>query len=197
MTDYFEYKQQMEDLQKLAEIDTAHKLTVDMQQEAAKYTKLAELAANDEIRVLRDSLRGRWTYLLYLTTGASKWLSMSKENLTDSCEEKEHFDNLTDRISEALGTEIEITGVSFLGLNNAATYIKFNLKNDLFSREFELAVPDTEKLHKNNLLELEYGKVKLCIRDKVNPSIWNWICSSYILSELQAKFKDFITPKPI
>ena len=197
MTDYFEYKQQMEDLQKLAEIDTAHKLTVDMQQEAAKYTKLAELAANDEIRVLKDNLRGRWTYLLYLTTGASKWLSMSKENLTDSCKEKEHFDNLTDRISEALGTEIEITGVSFLGLNNAATYIKFNLKNDLFSREFELAVPDTEKLHKNNLLELEYGKVKLCIRDKVNPSIWNLICSSYILSELQAKFKNFITPKPI
>lgn len=197
MTDYFEYKQQMKDFQKLAEIDTAHKLVADLQQEAAKYTKLAELAANDEIRVLRDSLRGRWTYLLYLTTGASKWLSMSKENLTDSCEEKEHFDNLTDRISEALGAEIEITGVSFLGFDNAAAYITFNLKNDLFSREFELTVPDTEKLHKNNLLELDYGKVKLCVRDKVNPSIWNLICSSYILSELQAKFKDFITPKPI
>ena len=197
MTDYFEYKQQMEDFQKLAEIDTAHKLVVDLQQEAAKYTKLAELAANDEIRVLRDSLRGRWTYLLYLTTGASKWLSMSKENLTDSCEEKEHFDNLTDRISEALGAEIEITGVSFLGFDNAAAYITFNLKNDLFSREFELTVPDTEKLHKNNLLELNYGKAKLCVRDKVNPSIWNSIGSSYILSELQAKFKDFITPKPV
>lgn len=197
MTDYFEYKQQMEDFQKLAEIDTAHKLVADLQQEAAKYTKLAELAANDEIRVLRDSLRGRWTYLLYLTTGASKWLSMSKENLTDSCEEKEHFDNLTDRISEALGAEIEITGVSFLGFDNAAAYITFNLKNDLFSREFELTVPDTEKLHKNNLLELNYGKAKLCVRDKVNPSIWNSIGSSYILSELQAKFKDFITPKPV
>ena len=197
MTDYFEYKQQMEDFQKLAEIDTAHKLVADLQQEAAKYTKLAELAANDEIRVLRDSLRGRWTYLLYLTTGASKWLSMSKENLTDSCEEKEHFDNLTDRISEALGAEIEITGVSFLGLNNAAAYITFNFKNDPFNREFELTIPDTEKLHKNNLLELDYGKVKLCVRDKVNPSIWNSIGSSYILSELQAKFKDFITPKPV
>lgn len=197
MTDYFECKQQMEDLQKLAEIDTAHKLVADMQQEAAKYTKLAELAANDEIRVLRDSLRGRWTYLLYLTTGASKWLSMSKENLTDSCEEKEHFDSLVDRISEALGTEIEITGISFLGPNNAAAYIAFNLKNDLFNREFELAIPDTEKLHKNNLLELDYGKVKLCVRDKVNPSIWNLIGSSYILSELQAKFKDSITPKPV
>lgn len=197
MTDYFEYKQQMEDFQKLAEIDTAHKLVADLQQEAAKYTKLAELAANDEIRVLRDSLRGRWTYLLYLTTGASKWLSISKENLTDSCEEKEHFDNLTDRISEALGAEIEITGVSFLGFDNAAAYITFNLKNDLFSREFELTVPDTEKLHKNNLLELNYGKAKLCVRDKVNPSIWNSIGSSYILSELQAKFKDFITPKPV
>ena len=197
MTDYFEYKQQMEDFQKLAEIDTAHKLVADLQQEAAKYTKLAELAANDEIRVLRDSLRGRWTYLLYLTTGASKWLSMSKENLTDSCEEKEHFDNLTDRISEALGAEIEITGVSFLGLNNAAAYITFNFKNDPFNREFELTIPDTEKLHKNNLLELDYGKVKLCVRDKVNPSIWNSIGSSYILSELQAKFKAFITPKPV
>ena len=197
MTDYFEYKQQMEDLQKLAEIDTAHKLAAGMQQEAAKYAKLAELAANDEIRVLRDNLRERWTYLLYLAAGASKWLSMSKENLADSCEEKEHFDNLVDRISEALDTEIEITEVSFLGLNNAVAYIAFNLKNDLFNREFELAIPDTEKLHKNNLLELDYGKVKLCIRDKVNPSIWNLICSSYILSELQAKFKDFITPKPI
>ena len=197
MTDYFEYKQQMEDLQKLAEINTAHKLAADMQQEAVKYTKLAELAATDEIRVLRDSLRGRWTYLLYLTTGASKWLSMPKENLTDSCEEKEHFDNLVDRISEALGIEIEITEISFLGLNNAAAYITFNLKNDLFSREFELTVPDTEKLHKNNLLELNYGKVQLCVRDKVNPSIWNSIGSSYILSELQAKFKDSITPKPV
>ena len=187
----------MEDLQKLAEIDTAHKLAADMQQEAAKYTKLAELAANDEIRVLRDSLRGRWTYLLYLTAGASKWLSMSKENLTDNCEEKEHFDNLTDRISEALGTEIKITGVSFLGPNNAAVYIIFNLKNDLFNREFELIIPDTEKLHKNNLPELDYGKVKLCVRDKVNPSIWNLIGSSYILSELQAKFKNFIIPKPV
>ena len=197
MTDYFEYKQQMEDLQKLAEIDTAHKLAADMQQEAAKYTKLAELAANDEIRVLRDSLRGRWTYLLYLTTGASKWLSMSKENLIDSCEEKEHFDNLTDRISEALDTKIEITGISFLGSDNVAAYITFNIKNDLFNREFELTIPDTEKLHKNNLLELDYGKVKLCVRDKVNLSIWNLIGSSYILSELQAKFKDFIIPKPV
>ena len=197
MTDYFEYKQQMEDLQKLAEIDTAHKLAADMQQEAAKYTKLAELAANDEIRVLRDSLRGRWVYLLYLTTGANKWLNMPKENQVDTCEEKEHFDNLTDRISEALDTEIEITGISFLEPNNAAAYIAFNLKNDLFNREFELAIPDTEKLHKNNLLELDYGKAKLCIRDKVNPSIWNSIGSSYIISELQAKFKDFIIPKPV
>lgn len=32
MTAYFEYKQQMEDFQKLDEIDTAHKLTVDMRQ---------------------------------------------------------------------------------------------------------------------------------------------------------------------
>ena len=197
MTDYFEYKQQMEDLQKLAEIDTAHKLAADMQQEAAKYAKLAELAANDEIRVLRDNLRGRWTYLLYLTTGASKWLSMPKENLTNSCEEKEHFDSLVHRISETLGIEIEITEISFLGPNNAAAYIAFNLKNDLFNREFELAIPDTEKLHKDNLLELDYGKVKLCVRDKVNPSIWNSIGSSYILSELQAKFKDSITPKPV
>ena len=197
MTDYFEYKQQMEDLQKLAEIDTAHKLAADMQQEAAKYAKLAELAANDEIRVLRDNLRGRWTYLLYLTTGASKWLSMPKENLTNSCEEKEHFDSLVHRISETLGIEIEITEISFLGPNNAAAYIAFNLKNDLFNREFELAIPDTEKLHKDNLLELDYGKVKLRVRDKVNPSIWNSIGSSYILSELQAKFKDSITPKPV
>ena len=197
VTDYFECKQQMEDLRKLAEIDTAHKLAVNMQQEAAKYAKLAELAANDEIRVLRDSLRGRWVYLLYLTTGANKWLNMPKENQADTCEEKEHFDNLTDRISEALDTEIEITGISFLGFNNVAAYITFTIKNDFFDREFELTIPDTEKLHKNNLLELDYGKVKLCVRDYVNSSVWNLICSSYILSDLQAKFKDFITPKPV
>ena len=197
MTDYFEYRQQMEDLQKLAEIDTAHKLAVDMQQEAAKYAKLAELAADDEIRVLRDSLRGRWVYLLYLTAGANKWLSMPKENLPKVCEEKEHFDNLTDRISEALDTEIEITGISFLGFDNVAAYITFNIKNDHFDREFELTVPDTEKLCKNNLLELDYGKVKLCIKDYINSSVWNLICSSYNLSDLQAKFKDFITPKPV
>ena len=112
MEDFVEYQKKLEDEKALFNIEQAHNLTVEMQHEADKYAKLAELAFNSELDVLKNSLRGKWLFLTYPISGASKWLHMlSSDEKIDGrkkYEEKEQYEYLTRRISELLDEEIEI-----------------------------------------------------------------------------------------
>lgn len=199
MEDWAEYRQKVEDQQKLFEIETANKLSEDMTKEAAKYAKLAQLALNDKIEVMKNNLRGRWLYLTYPVKSAQKWLSMKDQEL-DKCkkyDEKDSFEYLTHKIEDLLDLKIEITDISFLGYDEAAYFIKFTLKEGFSGSEYELSIPETEKLNKNNLDELCEGKLRLMVRSDTNPCCWNYICTSYDKEELKNKFKEFLTPKPV
>lgn len=199
MEEWFEYKQKIEDQQKLLEIEAANKLSEDMAKEAAKYAKLAALALNDKISVMKNVLRGRWIYLTYSVKGAQKWLSMRDQKLDGrkKYDEKDSFEFLTRQIEELLDLKIEITEISILGYDESAFFIKFTLKEDPFNREYELSVPDTEKLNKNNLDELCEGKLRINVRSSENSCCWNYICASYDKEELKNKFKEFLTPVPV
>lgn len=199
MEEWFEYKQKIEDQQKLLEIEAANKLSEDMAKEAAKYAKLAALALNDKISVMKNVLRGRWLYLTYSVKGAQKWLSMRDQKLDGrkKYDEKDSFEFLTHQIEELLDLKIEITEISILGYDESAFFIKFTLKDDPFNREYELSVPDTEKLNKNNLDELCEGKLRINVRSSGNSCCWNYICASYDKEELKNKFKEFLTPVPV
>ncbi len=197
--EWFEYRQRIEDQQKLLEIETANKLSEDMAKEAAKYAKLAQLALKDKISVMKNALRGRWLYLTYPVKGAQKWLSMKDQKLDGrkKYDEKDSFEYLTKQIEELLDLKIEITDISILGYDEAAFFIKFTITGDPFCREYELSVPETEKLNKDNLTELCEGKLKLTVRSSANSCCWNYICASYDKEELKNKFKEWLTPRPV
>ena len=199
MEDWAEYRQKVEDQQKLFEIETANKLSEDMAKEAAKYAKLAQLALNDKIAVMKNNLRGRWLHLTYPVKSAQKWLSMKDQELDKrkKYDEKDSFEYLTHKIEDLLDLKIEITDISVLGYDEAAYFIRFTLKEGFSSSEYELSVPETEKLNKNNLDELCEGKLKLMVRSDTNSCCWNYICASYDKEELKNKFKEFLTPKPV
>lgn len=197
--EWIDYRQRVEDQQKLLEIEAASKLSEDMAKEAAKYAKLAELALSDKIRTMKNVLRGRWLHLTYPVKGAQKWLSMKDQKLDrrKNYDEKTLFDCLTRHIEELLDLKIEITDISVLGYDEVAFFIRFTIKGDPFGREYELSVPETEKLNKDNLDELCEGKLKLNIRSSTNSCCWNYICASYDTEELKSKFKEFLTPTPV
>ena len=197
--EWFEYRQRIEDQQKLLEIETANKLSEDMAKEAAKYAKLAELALKDKISTIKNVLRGRWLYLTYAVKPSQKWLSMRDQKLDGrkKYDEKDSFEYLTHQIEELLDLKIEITDISVLGYDEAAFYVKFKVSEDPFGREYELAIPETEKLSKNNLDELCEGKLRINVRSSENSCVWNYIWASYDKEELKNKFKEFLTPKPV
>lgn len=197
--EWFEYRQRIEDQQKLLEIEAANKLSEDMAKEAAKYAKLAKLALRDKISVMKNVLRGRWLYLTYAVKPSQKWLSMKDQKLDGrkKYEEKDSFEYLTHQIEELLGLKIEITDISVLGYDEAAFYVKFKTPEDHFGREFELAIPETERLNENNLDELCDGKLRINVRASENSCVWNYIWASYDKEELKNKFKEWLTPKPV
>lgn len=197
--EWIEHRQKAEDQQKLLEIETASKLSEDMAKEAAKYAKLAELALSDKIKTMKDVLRGRWLHLTYPVKSAQKWLSMKDQKLDrrKNYDEKNLFDCLTRHIEELLDLKIEITDISVLGYDEVAFFIRFTLKEDPFGREYELSVPETEKLNKDNLDELCEGKLRLSVKSSTNSCCWNYVCASYDTEELKSKFKEFLTPTPV
>lgn len=199
MEDFVEYQKKLEDEKALFNIEQAHNLTVEMQHEADKYAKLAELAFNNELDVLKNSLRGKWLFLTYPVVGASKWLHMlSSDEKIDGrkkYEEKEQYEYLTRRISELLDEEIELLEITFFGYDCSGYNVVFKLKNDSFERKFELVIPETERLNKDNLDYFNYGKLRISCQ--LRPSCWDYIYSSYNVEELKNKFKEWLTPKPM
>lgn len=199
MEDFLEYQKKLEDEKMLFNIEQAHNLTVEMKNEANKYAKLAELAFNNELDVLKNSLRGRWLSLSYPVQGASKWLNMlssgEKIDGRKKYEEKELYENLVHRISELLDEDVEILEINFYGYERSAYDVVFKLKNDFFERKFELVIPETERLNKDNLDYCNYGKLRISYQPR--PSCWDYICSSYNKEDLKNKFKEWLTPKPM
>lgn len=199
MEDFLEYQKKLEDEKALFNIEQAHNLTVEMRNEANKYAKLAELAFNNELDVLKNTLRGKWLFLTYPVLGASKWLHMlSSDEKIDGrkkYEEKEQYEYLTRRISELLDEEIEILEITFFGYECSAYNVVFKLKNDFFERKFELVIPETERLNKDNLDYCNYGKLRISCQ--LRPPCWDCIYSSYNVEELKNKFKEWLTPKPM
>lgn len=165
MEDFLEYQKKLEDENALFNIERAHNLTVEMRNEANKYDKLAELAFNNELDVLKNTLRGKWLFLTYPVSGASKWLHMlSSDEKIDGrkkYEEKEQYEYLTRRISELLDEEIELLEITFYGHDCSAYDVVFKLKNYPFERKFELVIPETERLNKDNLDYCNYGKLRI------------------------------------
>ena len=154
--DFFEILKADDERKKFLAVEQAHELTLEMEKEAAKYMKLAQLAFDDELSILKDALRGRYLHLTYPIHGTAKWLKMlnSGEKIDNrkKYEEKEHFEYLTHRISEMLGYHIHIQEIRYFGWGENAFEVIFKIQDDTFDRLYELTIPDTEKLDREHLL---------------------------------------------
>lgn len=199
MTDPFELQREFEEEKDLFKIKQAHDLTLEMKNELAKYQKLVSLVEQDEINTMKNVLRGRWLYLIYPIENANKWLQKIKNNEKvdhrKKSDEESAFKYLTSKINELLDCNIEITDISFLGYGHEAYYVRFKIKEDDFSRDFELCIPDTEKLQKDNLDHLSYGKLRLSYQS--SSCCWDSICMSYHTEDIKQKLKEWLTPIPV
>lgn len=197
--DFFEYQRVAEEQKKFLAIEQAHELTLEMEKEATKYMKLAQLAFEDELSILKDTLRGRYLHLTYAVHGASKWLKMlnsgEKIDHRKRYEEKEQFEYLTHRISDMLGYHIDIQEIRYFGWGEIAFEIVFKIQDDAFGHLYELTIPDTEKLDREHLLYLDYGKMRLSYAS--SSCSWDSICSSYHEKDLKNKLKEWLTPTPV
>lgn len=199
MENFSEYQKNLENERTLLNIEQAHNLTIEMRNEANKYARLAELAFNNELDVLKNSLRGKWLSLSCSVDGASKWLHMlssgEKIDGRKKYKEKDHYEYLICRINKLLDEEIELLGINFYGYERSAYDIVFKLKNDPFERKFELVIPEIERLNKDNLDYCNYGKLRISYQS--GASCWSCIYSSYNEEDLKNKFKEWLTPKPM
>ena len=183
----------------ISAIENAHTLALEMKKESEKYTKLASLALEDEIEVIKNTLRGKYLRWTYVMPTAMKYLQESKRVEADESPEDGDgllkFNYLVKTIGDLLDCEIEIIDINYLNYSADQYYVQFKVKGDFFDRVFELGIPEVENLNKNNLLELDYGKLQL--RYKSSECCWDWVGSSYNIEDLEKKFKDFMTPKGV
>ena len=199
MEDMFEIQRRLEEEKEFYKMKQAHDLTVEMSNEAAKYAKLASLAERDEIDTVKRVLRGRWLYLTYPVEKANKWVRKIKNgekiDKRKKSDEKSAYDYMTSRISEMFNIDIQIDDFSFFGFDSSAISVYFTIKGDKSSQKYELVIPETEKLNKDNIDYCSYGKLRLSYQRPNSTSCWDYICSSYTTDELKAKFEEFRNSK--
>lgn len=176
-------------MNKFSEIKEAQLLTLSMQDKVKQYTKLAQLALEDEIRTIKKVIN--YTTLTCHIDYAIKWIV--KPNPQTKSEEKLHFDRLTEILQELLEIKLKIKEINYLGYEHSGSIIYFNIKNKKVSELFSLWIPNLDKLSEENYLFLSGGQLSLHYQD--SPHSTNSICFTYNEKELKEKFKKWLLEK--
>ena len=169
-------------------LNQADDLVNEMYREYCKYSKLLELATKDRIEVIKDYVR----YLVcneQTFKNAQKWLTM-KENADKrrKYEEKEDFEYLENKLKEIFNSNIKITQLSFMGLENYAYIIDFLCEGN--DTVFELTIPRIEMLCEKWWAYMHGGKLSLHYHK--SESILDYMCESYKEEDIKKALKDFL-----
>lgn len=172
---------------KHGDIYLANQLVQDMQREVAKYTKLLELAQQDQVNVIRNEIS--WHQYIYLCPKAQKWLSKIESEKIDKrkrYEEKDYFELLKKDIeNDFIGKPIEITKIISFGWTSSAYEIYFKCDD----KDFMIEIPDTSQMNIKNFDSMHEGKICIFLSyDHVNECI----ASSYDTEELKASFQEHL-----
>ena len=176
-------------MNKFSYIKEAQLLTLAMQDKAKQYTKLAQLALEDEIKTIRKVID--YSTITCHIDYAIKWILKPKPG-TES-QEKLHFDRLTEILEELLEIKLEIKEITYLGYEHSGCIISFKLKNKKISDLFSLWVPYLDKLSEDNYLFLSGGQLSLHYEESSYST--NSICFTYNEKELKTKFKEWLLKK--
>lgn len=173
-------------MNKFSEIKEAQVLTLSMQDKVKQYTKLAQLALENEIRTIKKVIN--YSNLTCHIDYAIKWTL----NRTGS-QEKLHFDRLTENLQELLEIKLKIKEINYLGYDHYGSVIYFQIKNKKVSDLFSIWIPNIDKLSEENYPFLSGGQLSIHYQD--SPHSTNSICFTYNEKELKEKFKKWLLEK--
>lgn len=174
-------------------IKEARALRHQMEDEAEKYKKLAKLAYDDEIKVVKEN--ANYLYLDLCMEHAKKWLhvlkSGTKNDKNEKREWKEHYNFLVKRLNDLFGFKVKkIEEICQFGWDCSAYIVDFKIKNDNVKELLQLWVPVIDKLNKENYEMLDFGKLRLLSHTGKNST--RLICDSYDIEELKEEFKKWL-----
>jgi len=176
-------------MNKFSEIKEAQLLTLSMQDKVKQYTKLAQLAFENEIRTIKKVIN--YSNLTCHIDDAIKWIL--KPSSKTKSQEKLHFDRLTENLQELLEIKLEIKEINYLGYDHSGSVIYFQIKNKKVSDLFSIWIPDIDKLSEENYPFLSGGQLSIHYQD--SPHSTNSICFTYNEKELKEKFKKWLLEK--
>ena len=170
------------------DIAKANELAMSMKHEAEKYQKLYELAEQNRIDTIKNSV-SYFTFVA-MCEKAQTWLSMLEKEKIDrrrNYEEKSFFDVLQSDVSrEIIGEEVKITKIYSCGYESYAWDIYF----DYDGKSYAIQIPDTSKLTVKNVSSTNDGKLTLFLSEE---HILTGIASSYDYDEIKKAFEDYVS----
>lgn len=144
-------------MNKFSEIKEAQVLTLSTQDKVKQYTKLAQLALENEIRTIKKVIN--YSNLICHIDYAIKWII--KPNPQTKSEEKLHFDRLTENLQELLEIKLKIKEINYLGYDHSGSVIYFQIKNKKVPDLFSIWIPGIDKLSEENYPFLSGGQLSI------------------------------------
>lgn len=174
-----------EQLKRYIAIGKANALVEDMEKEVEKYTKLLELAKQDQVYVVTYNVN----YLKYLyAIPSAKEFFYKKDADKRSKEYKENkacFDYVTKMLNELF--DVSATIVNFYAGGYDGYYQQIDFKIDGNEKIFTFTIPDVEKINVNNFHYAYEGKLAI---GEMTEHYHNIIKTSYDIEEIKSTFKE-------
>ena len=176
-----------EQLKRYIAISKANTLVKDMEKEVEKYTKLLELAKQDQVYVVTHNVN----YLKYLYAIPSAKEFFYKKD-TDKCskENKSCFNYVTKMLNELFDVSTEIVNFSQGGYDGYYQQIEFKIDGN--EKIFTFTIPNVEKINVNNFHYAFEGKLAI---GETTEHCHNIIKTSYYIEEIKSAFKEMIKEK--
>lgn len=176
-----------EQLKRYIAISKANTLVEDMEKEVEKYTKLLELAKQDQVYVVTHNVN----YLKYLyAISSAKEFFYKKDADKCSKENKSCFNYVTKMLNELFDVSAEIVDFSQGGYDGYYQQIEFKIDGN--EKIFTFTIPNVEKINVNNFHYAFEGKLAI---GETTEHCHNIIKTSYYIEEIKSAFKEMIKEK--
>lgn len=165
------------------EINESHKLVAEMKKEVEKYQKLLSLAEQDRINIIKHNAN-YYTWLACYDDARDYFKDM------ENCKkDKGSFDYIKEYIQlEITGKPIKIIRFSTEGWESYCKMITFTCDK----QDYELKIPDIEKLNKEHFYDMNYGMMTLLFHE--SEHCWGFVGQGYENSDLKDAFQKFTDP---
>lgn len=157
--EYDEFMKQNEELKRFMAIGSANQLVIEMQHEVDKYTKLLQLAKEDQVQAIRQNVN--YFNLLFRILPAKHYFHAPKDTDKRSVEykgNKKMFESLEKYLEENIfHRKVTITGMTSGGYESYYEQIDFKIPD--CDTTFLFSVPNPDRISITNFEYAHQGKL--------------------------------------